>query len=446
LDGTIWFDDFIDGSHSFIAHMAAAGGVPLRIGNDATFTNDVYPQLLPGGKAILATDMSRGMLGTAHVAALSVESGERHTLYEGTGAQYTPTGHLIFARGNTLYAVPFDAAQLTSKGTPVPVVDNVQVNSGGLALFAFSNDGTLAYVPGSAGTSRSLVWVDRQGREEPIGGMAERSYAIPQLSPDGRELALDLRDQQSDIYIWDMTRPQLNKLTNDPAVDGFPVWSPDSRRIAFGSMRGGAMNLFLQDLDRTDAERLTQSSNAQVPVTFSRDGQQLFFLEDTAIGGTNLRRVAMTGGRREETLIGWPIRVTSASIAPDESWVAYQMSDSGQEEIFVQTITTGERHQISNGGGTRPLWTQNGRDLFYIGGDDRLTGVTIQITPTFNASEPTPLLPARYFVGGPGRTFAVSRDGERFLMIKEGSLRAQAGHIVIVQNWFEELKRLAPVK
>jgi len=136
------------------------------------------------------------------------------------------------------------------------------------------------------------------------------------------------------------------------------------------------------------------------------------------------------------------------SFAPDDSWVAFGITDSGQEEIFVQPIggTMTERHQISNGGGTRPRWSPDGQELFYIDGDNRLTSVKIRRTPSFVASEAMAILPARYLTSGPGPTFDVSHDGDRFLMIKESSARGQSARIVIVQNWFDELKRLVPTR
>src|SRR5262249_28627159 len=155
------------------------------------------------------------------------------------------------------------------------------------------------------------------------------------------------------------------------------------------------------------------SPSQQIPIGFSRDGQRLFFLENTATGGTNLCRIPIRGERQEETLVEWKTAITSASISPDDSWVAYQMNESGQGEIFVQPIggTTAERHQISTGGGWRPLWGSNGQTLFFMSGDGRLTSVKIQRTP-FNASPPAPILPARYFSAGPGRTYAVSQEGD----------------------------------
>jgi Tol biopolymer transport system component len=449
-DNSIWFSDE-SGDGGVLAHVPAAGGLPMRLGSDPVAgSNQLYPQMLPGGKAVLITEVARGdtTLRTAHVAAVSVDSGQRHVLFEGAGAQYTPIGHLVFAQGKTLVAVPFDPLQLKPTGTPVPVLENVQVNNGGLALFAFSNQGILAYVPGTAGTSRSLVWVDRQGREEPIAGSGDRPYFIPQLSPNGQRIAMDVRDQANDIYVWDIARRQLHNITNDPAVDEFPVWSPDSRNIAFGSTRSGAMNLFVQDVDSTNAKRLTQSVNTQVPVAFSRDGRSLFFLENIPAGGTNLRSVTIDNASHEKTLIEWRNPVTNVSFAPDDSWVAFGITDSGQEEIFVQPIggTMTERHQISNGGGTRPRWSPDGQELFYIDGDNRLTSVKIRRTPSFVASESIAILPARYFTSGPGPTFDVSHDGDRFLMIKESSVRGQSARIVIVQNWFDELKRLVPTR
>src|SRR5262249_33545792 len=156
--------------------------------------------------------------------------------------------------------------------------------------------------------------------------------------------------------------------------------------------------------------------------------------------GTNLRRIAIGGERHEETLIEWATSVTSASVAPDDLWVAYQMNESGQDEIFVQPIgvKTTERHQISTGGGSRPQWGSKSETLFFMGGDDRLTSVKLQRSPSFTATEPVPILAARYFSAGPGRTYAVSPSGDRYLMIKEAGGRGRSDQIVIVQNWFEE--------
>ena len=448
-DDNIWFADE-SGAGGVIAHVPAAGGLPVRLESKENIgSDDLYPQVLPGGETVIATNMRRGGggLGTARVVAISIASGARHVLYEGAGVQYVPTGHLVFSRGNRLVAVPFDPAQLKPLGEAVPVVENVQVNSGGLALFAYSRNGMLAYVPGSAGTTRSLFWVDRQGREEPIAAMPEHSYTVPSLSPDGRRIALDVRDQLADIYLWDFARRQLTPVSNDPAIDGFPIWSPDSQRIVFGSTRVGAMNLYLQDVSSTSATRLTQSTNAQIPLAFSHNGQQLYFLENTPAGGTTLRRLSLSGTAREDTLIEWKTAVLTAAISPDESWVAFQMNESGQDEIFVQAIAgpSLERHPISNAGGTRPAWGATGRELFYIAADERLTSVKIQSSP-FSATAPTALLPARYWSSGPGATYSVSPDGDRFLMIREGGIRGQSGRIVVVQNWFDELKRLAPGK
>ncbi len=210
----------------------------------------MYPQLLPGGRAILFTVIptrsnTPKLLGNtvgARVDLLDLASGIRRTLIPSGGrAQYVPTGHLVYVAGGSLYAAAFDLKRLELRGAPVPMVTEADMSE-----FAISDDGTLAYQPGSGPPRNVLVWVDRQGHEEPLEA-PPRDYVYPRLSPDGARIALDTSDAQDrDIWIWDLRRKTLERFTIDPTGNPLVAWSRDGRSLAFGSGRFGVSNLFHQ--------------------------------------------------------------------------------------------------------------------------------------------------------------------------------------------------------
>jgi eukaryotic-like serine/threonine-protein kinase len=255
------------------------------------------PQVLPGGQAVLFSILTTG---GPQIAVLNLTTREQKILIRGgLGAWYVPTGHLVYGvdLAGPLRAVGFDVRRLEVVGTPVPVLDEVKtVTNRSLAL-----DGTLVYVAGGAEAQPTftLVWVDRQGREQPLKA-PPRLYRYPRLSPDGSRLALDLGFQERDIWIWDFARETLTRLTFDPRLDSHPAWTPDGQRLVFRSTRGGPSNLFWQAADGTGAiERLTENSNnQQFPGSFSPDGTRLVFREETTTTGADLMVLALEGGRR----------------------------------------------------------------------------------------------------------------------------------------------------
>jgi serine/threonine-protein kinase len=324
-------------------------------------------------------------------------------------------------------------------------------------------------VPGGlTGATRSLVWVNRQGHEDPISAAPLRNYLYPRLSPDGTKVALDIRDQEYDIWIWDLARQTLTRLTHDPALDMFPVWTPGSRRIIFASLRSGVSNLFWQAADNTGTvDRLTNSPNSQVPTSISPDGTLLIVREVTPKTGGNLRVLRMDGpfgqpGAGPSTLPAGGLRLTeplmqttfsadTGEISPDGHWLAYQSNDSGQAQIYVRPFPNVDSGHwtISTSGGTKPLWARSGKELFYFDGTNALTSVAIHTGPTFSAGNPTKLFDGQYFAAPVGRTYDISPDGQRFLMIKAiatGDLASTSASIVVVINWLEELKAKVPVK
>ena len=251
--------------------VASTGGVAEPVTILAEGESDHrQPELLPGGTALLFTVASR--TDRDRIAVKSLDTGERWDLLAGSTPRYVSSWHIVFARGNDLWAVPFNVDRLEVTGEAVPVLEGVDVEgTSGLAHFTLARNGSLAYIPGGAfrrGPSRTLVWVDREGREESVAAPL-RAYRYLDISPDGAHVALDVRDQENDIWIWDLARETMSRLTLGPRRDRFPVWTPDGRQVVFHSLREGVYGLFWKAADGiAAAERLTVGSNPQFAQAF----------------------------------------------------------------------------------------------------------------------------------------------------------------------------------
>ncbi len=275
--------------------------------------------------------------------------------------------------------------------------------------------------------------------------------ANPRISPDGTRVALDIRDREDDLWIWDFARKTMTRLTFWEGWDGYIVWTPDGRRIIFSSTRSGDNDLFWKAADGTAAtEQLTDSPNDQYPYSLSPDGKQLVYREATAEGGNDLHLLSLEGERSSEALLATEFGELNGEISPDGRWLAYQSNESGQHEVYVRPFPNvyDGRWPISTGGGTRPLWAPNGRELFYLAPGGHLMVVPVQTDSSFTAGIAEVLFAESYFAGtstSPGRTYDISPDGRRFLMIKESEDDASAPlSMTVVLNWFEELKARVP--
>jgi serine/threonine-protein kinase len=413
------------------------------------------PHLLPGTNAVLFTlNIGLGGWDGAQIVVQTLDGSPRQTLiHGGTDARYVPTGHLIYVRAGTLFAVGFDPVTRTLAGAPAPMLEGVsQATSGatGAAQFSVARQGSMAYV--SAGTQavakRALVWVDRQGREEPINAPA-RAYQYARLSPDGARIALDIRDQEDDIWVWDVARDAIARVTFDKAADRYPVWSSDSRRLVYSSARAGGANLFWQSADGTGTvTRLTESPNAQYPTTASPDGIWLLYEEQTPAAAYT-KMLALDDDRESLPLVKSLFAGQNAEMSPDGRWLIYQSAESGKDEIYARPFPDVMRGcwQVSKGGGLQPAWSRSGTELFYLSPAGAVMSVRIAKGNEWTSTAPVKLFEGKYYFGGPGigRTYDVSPDGQRFLMIKPTGAEQTAAlsTIVVVQNWFEELKRLA---
>ncbi len=454
-DGTVVFATF--SGVTGLQRVSSDGGdvtVLTTATQETPGVDHVWPEFLPGGRAVLFTIIDS--LGSpSQLAVLDLQTGTQRVLVPGASdGKYVPTGHLLFRVGGALHAVPFDVDRLEVTGTSIPVLEDVGVSGVGVVAAVVSASGTLVYLPGSAtgGERRRLVWVDRQGREEFIG-VSLRPYLYPRLSPDSTRVALTSNDEQQDLWVWDLRRETLTRLTFDPATDLPPVWAPDNRQLAFSSTRaGGQFNLFMQAVDGTGSvTRLTESLNQQNPTGITPDGMHMLFNEVVPGQRRNLRMLTLVPAPRVESLLATRFEERGAVVSPDGRWLAYESDNSGRFEIYVRPFPAVDegQWQLSTAGGVQPLWSRDGRELFYVAPNGALMTVPTEPTASlWSAGAPTPVVRPGYFTAAglpfTGRHYDVTLDGQRFLMLKEDESAASTAQISVVLNWFEELKRLVP--
>ena len=449
-----------------LQRVSAAGGEPTvvtRPDRDRGEADHLWPEILPGGRGVLFTMTAvAGGLDAAQIAVLDLDTGAQTiVLRGGSHAQYVSTGHLVYTAGGALRAVAFDLSKREIQGTPVSVLPRIVTTSMGAGDYAVAADGTLVYVdaPGATssvgfGADRTLVWVDRAAHEEPLAA-PPRAYRQPRLSPDGTRIALAIQDQEHDIWMWDLRRATLTRLTSAPAVDWFPLWTPDGRRIVFSSnsIEGSSVSLFWMAADGTGKpERLT-SGDLHYATGVSPDGTHVVFSQVTQTARGDVLTVSLEGDHRVQPLLQTPFDEQAGTISHDGRWIAYESDSSGTPQIYVRPFpaVAGGQWLVSTTGGRRPLWARDGQELFYqtpsTGTTSTLMRVPVEARSTvWSAGTPVVLFQGRYFTGTQGRAYDVSPDGQRFLMIKEagadqGDARPQ---IIVVQHWLEELKRLVP--
>ncbi len=453
-DGTIVFAT--DRSHGLL-RVPAAGGTPQRLSTAETgkgLQEHWWPEVLPDGRAVIFTVWS-GDPQQARVAVMQLPGGPVTGLFDGMSPHFVPTGHVVFAAADrTLRAVGFDAARLQAVGSPVKVVDRVGVGPDGSADFAVAEAGSLVYStePSGVVTPRTLVWVDRSGHEEPLN-VPVRAYTYARLSPDGTRIALDSRDEQNDIWIWDLARKTLQRLTTDPGKNRQPAWTPDGTRVAFSAERDGVESVYWQAFDGSGTmERLSSGTDPQFPGAFSPGGTEMIFMTPSA-PPYDLGLITLGPPRTSRMLLHSVASENNGEISPDGHWLAYDSDESGRSEVYVRPFPNIEaaRRQVSTGGGTRPLWSTTGRELFYYVGPDTIMAVPVRLGSEAILGTPQPAVKGAYAVPvNTGRHYDVSRDGQRFLLLKDASQpdgrQPLVAEIHVVLNWLEELKAKVPTK
>jgi serine/threonine-protein kinase len=442
--------------------QVSAGGGPVTVltrpDREHGEGDHVWPEALPGGEAVLFTIVpATGGVDAAQIAVFDRKTKEKTVVLRGgSHARYVASGHLLFYAGGALRAVAFDARTRTTRGTPTPVVSEVVTTgaapAGGVEA-GVATDGTMIYVRGRpVSVQRGLVWVDREGRETPLSA-PPRAYDLPRVSPDGSRIVVWATDQENDLWIWDMARLSLTRLTFAPGVDLFPVWTPDGRRVLFSSSRDGIANLYAQAADGSGtAERLTTSPNPQNSTAVTPDGTKLIFTELAPGTRGDVLQVNLTGGLAVTPLVQTPADERNGVVSPDGRWLAYEADDSGRMEIYVRPypeVSRG-RWQVSSGGGQQPRWSRDGHELFFASPQDALLHIIVENGPSWRAGTPSVVLREGTLfaaAGAGGATYDVSPDGRRFLVVKEAAdLSVAPPQIIVVQHFDEVLKGLAPGK
>jgi len=427
-----------------IMQVSADGGTPeVLIPLEVTEEVGHGPQLLPGERHVLFTLGDGRNWDDAQIVVHSFETGKRKVLTErGRDARYVPTGHILYVLNGTLLAAPFDVDKLEVTGGSIALAEGVMTsfaNLTGAAQFSVSDTGSLVYVSGGDPVDRTLVWVDRDGREVLLAA-EPGAYTHPRVSPDGSRVVLNVENQE--IWIWELARERLTRLTFGPGQQMYPVWTPDGTRVAFASTRDGGLNVYWEAADGTGAvEQLTESDHRRLPYAFTPDGTQLLFVE---IDGEDRDLGLLSLDSSTAPVLATEFSERNGEISPDGRWLAYQSNATGQNEIYVRPFPNVEDGQwlISSGGGAQPLWARDGRELFYVAPGARLMAVAVEIDPSFAPGRAEELF-GGYFQSATTRAYDISPDGERFLMIKDSS-RGESPEFVVVINWFDELRRLVP--
>jgi serine/threonine-protein kinase len=362
----------------------------------------------------------------------------------------------------SLFAAPFDVGRLELRGPPAPVLEGVIGNeqSGG-AQFSFSDGGALVFRPGpSVGIGAPIQWMDKEGRTEPLRAIASDYYHI-RFSPDGQRLAMGIREgAEQDVWVYEWGRDTMSRLTFAPGDDLRPVWTPDGRRIAFASARAdkATRNLYWQRSDGSgEAQRLTESRNAQMPASWHPSGKYLAYIEDSPQTGQDIMILPVDGDEasgfragKPSVFVNGPFLETDAAFSPDGRWLAYRSDESGRSEIYVRPFPgPGGRWQVSAGGGAHPTWFGKRKELLY-----RSALPTLFVAPysvegeSFRAEKPRQWSPGRVpqKVGLTIRTFDLHPDGQRVAVLKDPEQPAEEkrDHVVLIQNFFEEVRRAAP--
>ena len=340
--------------------------------------------------------------------------------------------------------VPFDLAALEVTGDSVQVVQGVRQETPGFVDYSISDNGTLVYVPSTGGLESTLVWVDRQGLATPL--VEDRqAYSRPRLSPDGQRVAVAVQSvANTDIWIYNIGRGTRMRLTVEGNDNSAPVWTPDGTRVTFTSDRDGPRDLYWKPADGSGQAELLLNMNSQNilrPTSWSPDGESLAFY---AVAATRDIWVLPRGGDASP-FVATAFGEGSPLFSPDSRWLAYVSNESGRDEIYVQPYPgPGGKWPISTEGGTEPVWSVDGRELFYRLGDKMMV-VEVQSEPAFSSGRPQLVFEEPYLRDRFGTSnYDISPDGQRFLMIKAAEEEPGPGQINVVTNWFEELKRLVP--
>ncbi len=454
--------DWIDGTDLIVGTGGGATGLLrmsrtgdmvslLELAQDEGF--HTHPSALPGGRHVLFDVVTRSASNALTIQVASLDDRQRRTVVRGGGSpRYLESGHLVYTNGSRLFAVPFDLDRLEVRGTPVPILDDVAFDTvTGSGQYDVSRTGTLVYRRHIGDRSASTVqWVEPTGESVPLLARAG-VYETPRLSPDGRRIAITVKDGVNyDIWVYEPARDAMTRLTPGGVRVGNPVWTPDGQYVIYGALGSGM--LWARSDGAGQPQPLLATKGIQLPTAVSRDGRRLAYFQPDANPQIWTVPIDLTGSVPKA---GTPTRFLTtksvdvdATFSPDGRWLAYASNESGRFEIFVRGISTDgaagtRRWVVSNNGGTSPRWSPNGRDLWYLAGDQIMAVAFNATGESFEAQKPRVWVPHLSTTGG----FDPSPDGTRVAVSVPTSTAAarQEQSIVFILDFFEELRRRAPV-
>jgi serine/threonine-protein kinase len=452
--GATWFGDtivFSPGWDTGLAHVSAEGGVPEVLTVLDSVAGEVshrWPEISRDGRNVLFTARAADdrSFDEARIAALDLQTGQRRIVIEGGSyPRYVSTGHILFTKGGSLLAVPFDPREARTTGSPIPLQEPVVAYpANGVAHVAVSKNGVLVSLADSpVAPKNSMLWLNREAE---VHVVSERT--IPQISPlyseldlshDGTRVAISgLVQENLQVLIYELSSGTHTRLTFEGANSG-PVWSPDDQRIAFASTKEGARNIYWKPFDGSrNAERLTASEHPQWPTSWSPNGEVLSYVETSPLTGYDIWLLAMGTEKKAQPFLQTRHDEHLAQFSPNGHWLAYVSDESGQLEVYVTAFPGPQgRWQISTDGGTQPRWGPDGQELFYLL-DGKLMSVLVETDPVFRTGKPELLFQASVI-----EDFDVAPGGDGFILVVKERMQSKHARVHVALNWFEELRRLA---
>lgn len=457
--GGTWASDgsivFTPGTDAPLYRVSANGGSVEAISTidvNAKERSHRWPHALPGGNAILfsVAYQTGNPLDDANVAVLDRKSGQHRTIIKGgVFARYLAPGYIVYARRSSLVAVPFDVERLGVTGAPVTVQENVMMSKGnGRVQFSISDNGDLVYVEGRSDDSRDaaqpLVWVDLRGSEQVLSEVRQR-YSKPRLSPDGQWLFVEVADPEAAIWSYNLQRGTLSRVTHGGVSYG-PLPSPDGQRVAYEATRDGVAGTLIAQVDGSGEQRLSSTKRLHLPTSWTPDGTALAITAGAESGYLEVWVIPIDGDHTPQILVQGPFNAGGARFSPDGRWVAYVSDESGRNEVYLRPYPqAGARIQISAEGGTQPVWSPNGRELFFRNRDHMFV-VKMTLGSQIVAGKPQVLFSRSLPEDSSGPAYDliadydVSRDAQRFVMPKYSVASGNAPNARVILNWSEELK------
>ena len=436
-----------DSGGSVLLRVSANGGTPApasALDKTTGETSHRWPQFLPDDRHFLFTAAFGTCCPAVKPAVIrvgAIDSLETVTLFNAESSVSYAAGHLLFWRDGTLMAQRFDPASRSVTGDSFPVSDRLAAEGSRYASFSVSESGVLAYSGGTSRVTTRLTWLDRAGAVAgTVGGPA--SYLNLALAPDDRHVAVSVAagtEEGRAIWILDVQRGGMSRLTFDAIDDTAPIWSPDGSHVAFHSVRTGESSLRQTLVSGTAKDELLVAGSQLVPTDWSRDGRFIIYAQTGS--GSDLWVLPVIGDRKPFALAQTPFGERNGAFSPDGRWIAYESNETGQPQVYVRPFPpTDRKHLVSIDGGIQPTWSGDGKALFFLAPDSRMMAATVDTTRQFEASTPQALFVAPTLIRSNYRQYAVSKDGKRFLM-NVRSERGTATPLTVVVNWLAAMQK-----